>query len=84
MIYFKNTINLFIIYRYDNLSLEKAYEHLLDRRPIAAPNYGFLIQLIRYEKELRDKDQKKENDNQQNPVKPVKDSSDTTVSFWKN
>ncbi|CAF3292376.1 unnamed protein product, partial [Rotaria sp. Silwood2] len=32
-------------------SLEKAYEHLLERRSIAAPNYGFLIELIRYENE---------------------------------
>ena len=31
----------------------KAYDYLLDRRSIASPNSGFLIQLIRYEQILR-------------------------------
>ncbi len=61
--------------RYDNFSLEKAYQYLLERRPIAAPNHGFLIELIRYEKEIRDEKQHKENDHNQNPIKPVDDST---------
>lgn len=39
--------------RHQQQSLEEAYTYLLERRPIAAPNYAFLIQLIRYEKELQ-------------------------------
>ncbi|CAF1063816.1 unnamed protein product [Rotaria magnacalcarata] len=48
-----SSIVLAYLIRYNNLSLEKAYEYLLEKRPIAAPNCGFLIQLIRYEKEIK-------------------------------
>jgi hypothetical protein len=51
--------------------LEKAFEHLLERRPIAAPNCGFLLELIRYEKEVGNKDQNKQTDDKENPVDPV-------------
>jgi hypothetical protein len=39
--------------RYHHDTLMKAYDYLLDRRPVCSPNSGFLIQLIRYEKALR-------------------------------
>ncbi len=39
--------------RYHHRSLLQAYDYLLDRRYLAAPNYGFFIQLIQYEKELK-------------------------------
>ncbi|CAF1172153.1 unnamed protein product [Adineta steineri] len=68
-----SSIVLAYLIRYHNDSLEKAYEYLLDRRPIAAPNYNFLIQLIRYEKELKNKSQL---DDKQNPIKPIKDTTD--------
>ncbi len=51
--------------------MEKAFEHLLERRPIAAPNCGFLLELIRYEKEVGNKDQNKQTDDKENPVDPV-------------
>ncbi|CAF1408378.1 unnamed protein product [Adineta ricciae] len=47
-----SSIILAYLMKYNHKSLEEAYEYLLERRPIVAPNYGFLIQLIRYEKEL--------------------------------
>lgn len=58
----------------------KAYSYLLDRRPISSPNAGFLIQLIRYEKILRNSgviDERQNNDDKQNPIKPVELSSDS-------
>lgn len=57
----------------------KAYSSLLDRRPICSPNSGFLLQLIRYEKILRNSgviDEQKNNDDKQNPIKPSDLSSD--------
>ncbi|CAF4263091.1 unnamed protein product [Adineta steineri] len=68
-----SSIVLAYLIRYHNDSLEKAYEYLLERRPIAAPNYNFLIQLIRYEKELKNKSQL---DDKQNPIKPVQTTFD--------
>lgn len=35
------------------MNLEKAYQYLIERRSIVAPNYGFFIQLIRYEKKIK-------------------------------
>jgi hypothetical protein len=51
--------------------LIKAYDYLLDRRSLAAPNPGFLMQLIRYEKELRNSgaiDEQQNIDDNQNPI----------------
>jgi hypothetical protein len=62
-----------VICRHHNYSLEDAFAYLLDRRPVAAPNYGFLLQLIRYEKEVRNKDR--------NPIEPAKDLPDQTSLF---
>ncbi|CAF2754652.1 unnamed protein product [Rotaria sp. Silwood2] len=59
----------------DKQSLEKAYEHLLERRSIAAPNYGFLIELIRYENEIQQKTQLNTTDDKQKPVKSIDDNS---------
>lgn len=49
----------------------KAYDYLLERRRMAAPNVSFLLQLVRYEKELRttkEIDETKNNDDKQNPI----------------
>ncbi len=57
--------------RYHHDSLSKAYDYLLERRNIAAPNLSFFLQLIRYEKELRatkEIDESKNNDDKQNPI----------------
>lgn len=62
-------------FRYDKSSLEEAYKYLLDRRPIAAPNHGFLIELIRYEKELQDKNQHTTDDNKSNSTETTADPS---------
>jgi hypothetical protein len=54
--------------------LIKAYDYLLERRPIAAPNMSFFLQLIRYEEELRatkDIDETKHNDDKQNPIEKL-------------
>jgi hypothetical protein len=60
--------------RYHHDTLLKAYDYLLDRRRICSPNSGFLMQLIRYEKTLRNSgaiDEQKNNDDKQNPIKPL-------------
>lgn len=38
-------------------NLEEAYDYLLQRRRCAEPNLGFLLQLIRYERKLRKKNE---------------------------
>jgi len=56
----------------------KAYTYLLERRPISIPNSGFLLQLIRYEKLLRENniiDNKRNDDDKQNPIKTLDTSS---------
>ena len=61
----------------------KAYDYLLDRRPISSPNYGFFIQLIRYEKELRKSglvDVQKNNDDKQNPIEKLDSNQDPALS----
>ncbi len=60
----------------------KAYDYLLDRRPMCSPNCGFLMQLIRYEKELRNSgaiDEQQNNDDKQNPMKPLDIPSTSSV-----
>jgi hypothetical protein len=64
------------VFRHHNYSLEKAYEYLLERRPIAAPNYGFLLRLIRYEKEIGNKNQTGDT---QNPIKSVENLTTITT-----
>ena len=57
--------------RYHHDTLLKAYGYLLDRRPSASPNSGFLLQLIRYEKVLRNSgtiDEQRNIDDKQNPI----------------
>ena len=44
---------LFSRFRYHHDSLDKAYDYLVEQRLCAEPNLGFLLQLIRYEKQLR-------------------------------
>jgi len=69
--------------RYHHDSLSKAYEYLLERRRIAAPNLSFFLQLIRYEKELRttkDIDESKNNDDKQNPIENIDSNQDPGVS----
>jgi hypothetical protein len=67
-----------VCFRHHNDSLEKAYEYLLERRPIAAPNYGFFIQLIRYEKQIQNKSQDNQIGDTQNPIKPLEKFPDET------
>ncbi|CAF0829327.1 unnamed protein product [Adineta steineri] len=69
-----SSIVLAYLMKYHHDTLMKAYDFLLDRRPISRPNRGFLIQLIRYEKELRNSgeiDKQKNNDDKQNPIKTL-------------
>ncbi|CAF3726254.1 unnamed protein product [Rotaria sp. Silwood1] len=47
-----SSIILAYLIKYHHDTLLEAYDYLLDRRLFAAPNYGFFIQLIRYEKKL--------------------------------
>lgn len=47
-----SSFDLFLLLRYNHFTLEEAYRYLLKRRPIISPNYGFLLELIRYEKEI--------------------------------
>ena len=76
-------MDLFLSFRYHHDSLSKAYEYLLQRRRIAAPNLSFSLQLIRYEKELRankDIDESKHNDDQANPIETIDAKQDPAVS----
>ncbi|CAF4241299.1 unnamed protein product, partial [Adineta steineri] len=69
-----SSIVLAYLMKYHHDTLMKAYDFLLDRRPISCPNHGFLLQLIRYEKELRNSgeiDKQKNNDDKQNPIKTL-------------
>jgi hypothetical protein len=62
------------LFRYHHDTLYKAYDYLLERRRIAAPNLSFFLQLIRYENELREKkviDETKHNDDKQNPIEKI-------------
>jgi hypothetical protein len=68
--------------RYHHDTLFKAYDYLLDRRPISSPNSGFLLQLIQYEKELRNTgeiDEQQNNDDNWNPIKPLDMPSTSNV-----
>ena len=68
--------------RYHHDSLSKAYEYLLQRRHIAAPNMSFFLQLLRYEKELRtskDIDESQRNDDQTNPIQTLDAKQDPAV-----
>ncbi|CAF0985935.1 unnamed protein product [Rotaria sordida] len=68
--------------KYHHDTLLKAYDYLLDRSPICAPNSGFLMQLIRYEKALRNSgaiDEQQNNDDKQNPIKPLDMPSTSNV-----
>ncbi|CAF0722577.1 unnamed protein product [Adineta steineri] len=47
-----SSIVLAYLIKYHHENLIDAYDHLLNRRYIAAPNFGFFLQLIRYEKAL--------------------------------
>jgi len=52
--------------RYHHDTLHEAYGNLLERRRFAQPSDSFLLQLIRYEKELH---KSKTSDATQNPIK---------------
>ncbi|CAF4973597.1 unnamed protein product, partial [Rotaria socialis] len=65
--------------RYHHDSLLKAYDYLIEKRRVAAPNLSFFLQLIRYEKELRttkEIDESKHNDDQQNPIEKLDSNQD--------
>ncbi|CAF0965764.1 unnamed protein product [Adineta steineri] len=47
-----SSIVLAYLIKFHHENLTDAYDHLLNRRHIAAPNFGFFLQLIRYEKAL--------------------------------
>ncbi|CAF1033529.1 unnamed protein product [Adineta steineri] len=52
-----SSIVLAYLIKYHHDSLDKAYNYLVERRHCAEPNLGFLLQLIRYEKELHKKNE---------------------------
>ena len=63
--------------------MSKAYEYLLQRRHVAAPNLGFFLQLIRYEKQLRatkEIDERKNTDDQSNPIETIDSQQDPALS----
>jgi hypothetical protein len=63
-----------LLFRYHHDTLYKAYDYLLERRRMAAPNLSFFVQLIRYENELRltkEIDGTKNNDDKQNPIEQL-------------
>jgi len=71
------------LFRYHHDTLYKAYDYLLERRRMAAPNLSFFLQLIRYENELRitkEIDETKNNDDKQNPIEKL----DSTVENNEN
>ncbi|CAF0734138.1 unnamed protein product [Rotaria sordida] len=77
-----SSIVLAYLMKYHHDSLIKAYDYLLERRRIAAPNISFFLQLIRYEKELRitkEIDESKHNDDQQNPIEKLDSNQDPAV-----
>ncbi|UJR07260.1 hypothetical protein I4U23_011548 [Adineta vaga] len=47
-----SSIVLAYLIKYDKKNLLDAYDHLVTCRRIASPNFGFFLQLIRYEKTL--------------------------------
>ncbi|CAF1128544.1 unnamed protein product [Adineta steineri] len=61
-----SSIVLAYLMKYHHDSLSQAYDYLIERRRYAAPNAGFFLQLIRYEKTL--KKMKEIVDNEQNSV----------------
>ncbi|CAF0881585.1 unnamed protein product [Rotaria sp. Silwood1] len=77
-----STIVLAYLMKYHHDSLFKAYDYLLERRRMAAPNMSFFLQLIRYENELRatkDIDETKNNDDKQNPIENLDPKQDPTI-----
>ena len=73
-----SSIILAYLMKYHHDTLYKAYNYLLERRRIAAPNLSFVLQLIRYENELRatrEIDETKNIDDQQNPIKTLETNS---------
>ncbi|CAF1278237.1 unnamed protein product [Adineta steineri] len=79
-----SSIVLAYLMKYHHDTLMKAYDFLLDRRPISCPNPSFLLQLIRYEKKLRNSgevDKQKNNDDKQNPIKTL-DIPNTSNIEW--
>ncbi|CAF0843206.1 unnamed protein product [Adineta ricciae] len=72
-----SSIILAYLMKYHHDSLYKAYDYLLERRRIAAPNLSFFLQLIRYENELRktkEIDETKDQDDKQNPIEKLNSS----------
>ncbi|CAF1250870.1 unnamed protein product [Adineta steineri] len=77
-----SSVVLAYLMKYHHDSLGKAYEYLLERRRVAAPNLSFFLQLIRYEKELRatkEIDESKNNDDKQNPIEKLDSNQDIVV-----
>ncbi|CAF3433051.1 unnamed protein product [Rotaria sp. Silwood1] len=77
-----SSVVLAYLMKYHHDSLLKAYDYLLERRRIAAPNISFFLQLIRYEKELRktkEIDESKHNDDQQNPIEKLDANQDPAL-----
>ncbi|CAF1050269.1 unnamed protein product [Adineta steineri] len=79
-----SSIVLAYLMKYHHDTLMEAHDFLLDRRPISCPNPGFLLQLIRYEKKLRNSgviDKQNNNDDKQNPIKTL-DIPNTSNIEW--
>ncbi|CAF1206340.1 unnamed protein product [Adineta ricciae] len=78
-----SSIVLAYLMKYHHDTLKKAYDYLLERRRVAGPNASFLLQLLRYEKELRankEIDESKNNDDKLNPFERVDINETATVS----
>ncbi|CAF2403968.1 unnamed protein product [Rotaria sp. Silwood2] len=82
-----STIVLAYLMKYHHDSLFKAYDYLLERRRMAAPNMSFFLQLIRYENELRatkEIDETQNNDDKQNPIKNLDPKQDSAIENFDN
>ncbi|CAF1468241.1 unnamed protein product [Rotaria magnacalcarata] len=78
-----SSVVLAYLMKYHHDSLLKAYDYLIEKRRVAAPNLSFFLQLIRYEKELRatkEIDESKHNDDQQNPIEKLDSNQDPVAS----
>ncbi|CAF1045609.1 unnamed protein product [Rotaria sordida] len=82
-----STIILAYLMKYHHDSLVKAYDYLLERRRMAAPNMSFFLQLIRYEHELRatkEIDETQNNDDKQNPIENLDSKQDLAIENFDN
>ncbi|UJR18024.1 hypothetical protein I4U23_004925 [Adineta vaga] len=75
-----SSIVLAYLMKYHHSSLDKAYDYLVERRRCAEPNLGFLLQLIRYERELHKIDETVPSQNNNEKDNSIETSDAITTS----